>query len=453
MNEKKPFTLLGIRKSLVVMAMVSTAHLAELGVHRCWAQPQAVLIPALPQHSTPETFRLTLDDARQRILANHKLLRLAALNVQGKGHETSAARADYFPKIVGNTVYLHFNDSLGSVVSTQGRPILGIPAKTVAVNVLNQNTSFTNVTVLQPITDLIKVRQGVQVAQADENIAQAQLEKGMRELLGGMEQLYWGLLATQRIRAGVVEGYSGAQKLAELGTVETRTALLEARQALQQVNVQFADLQEQLDILLDLPPSTILELIEPPLPGLPVACADDAIKLAMETSPDLREAAANIAKADAATRAARLDFVPSIAAMGGYTNQTGASYIQQNIGYVGLVGSYTFVDWGKRKNVIRGREHLISMAHLKYRQTQDELFQKTLKAYRGMSESHEALILAQELVELRKEAEEKALPAAQTNPVGLIEASKARTTAEVDYVKADLGYRQAHMELCMLIGR
>jgi hypothetical protein len=76
-----------------------------------------------------------------------------------------------------------------------------------------------------------------------------------------------------------------------------------------------------------------------------------------------------------------------------------------------------------------------------------------LKAYRGLAESHEALMLAQELVALRKETEAKALPAAQTNPVGLIEASKARATAEVEYVKVDLAYRQAHLELSKLIGR
>ena len=449
----KPTTKQGIRRSLVVMAIVTIVYLSGFRTPHGRAQTQAVLIPTTPGTPTPGTFRLTLDAARQRILTNNKLLKLAALNVQGKGHATSAARSDYFPKIIGNTVYLHFSDALGTVVSTQGRPLLGISPRTRAVNVLNQDTSFTNVAVLQPITDLLKVRQGVRIAQADEHIAQAQLEKGTRELLGDMEQFYWGLLATQRIRAGVIEGYSGAQKLAQLGTVETRTAFLEARQALQQVNVQLADLQEQLNILLDMPPCTILELIEPPLPGPPVACADDAIKLAMETSPDLREAAANIAKAEAATSAARLDFVPSFAAIGGYTNQTGASYIQQNFGYIGVVGSYTFVDWGKRKNVIREREHLISMANLKYRQTQDELLQKTLKAFRGLAESHEALMLAREMVGLRKEAEVKALPGAQTDPIGLIEASKARATAEVDYVKADLAYRQAHLELSTLIGR
>ena len=93
------------------------------------------------------------------------------------------------------------------------------------------------------------------------------------------------------------------------------------------------------------------------------------------------------------------------------------------------------------------------MANLKYRQTQDELLQKTLKAFRGLAESHEALMLAREMVGLRKEAEVKALPGAQTDPIGLIEASKARATAEVDYVKADLAYRQAHLELSTLIDR
>jgi hypothetical protein len=67
--------------------------------------------------------------------------------------------------------------------------------------------------------------------------------------------------------------------------------------------------------------------------------------------------------------------------------------------------------------------------------------------------AYEALTLAQELVGLRTEAEAKALAAARTNPAGLLEASKARATAEVAYVKADLAYRQARVELSKLIGR
>ena len=103
--------------------------------------------------------------------------------------------------------------------------------------------------------------------------------------------------------------------------------------------------------------------------------------------------------------------------------------------------------------MIGEREHLISMATLKYQQVQDDIRQKALKAYRGLAESYEALMLSQELVAVRKEAEAKALPNAMTNPATLIEASKARGTAEVNSLKADLAYRQAHVELSKLIGR
>ena len=186
---------------------------------------------------------------------------------------------------------------------------------------------------------------------------------------------------------------------------------------------------------------------------MPVSSADDAIRLTLAASTEIREAAQNIAKAKAATHVAQLDYMPSIAAIGGYTNQTGASYIQPNFGYVGVVGSYTFVDWGKRRNIILEREHMISMATLKLRQTQDDVRQKALKGYRGLNESYESLMLAQELVGLRKEAAANAYATAKANPSGLLVASKAQATAEVDYVRADLAYRQAHIELSKLIGQ
>jgi outer membrane protein TolC len=102
------------RPSLVT-ALVTAANLIVLGVADAQAQPQAAMIsPEQAAHGpAPTTYRVTLEQARQQVLSNSKLLKLAALNVQSKGHATSAARADYFPKIVGNTVYMHFTDSLG----------------------------------------------------------------------------------------------------------------------------------------------------------------------------------------------------------------------------------------------------------------------------------------------------------------------------------------------------
>src|SRR5262249_8885548 len=159
--------------------------------------------------------------------------------------------------------------------------------------------------------------------------------------MSGVEQLFWGLRAVQRLRAGAAEGLRGAEMLAKTQTIEARTALVEAQQALQQVEKQLADLQEQLNGLLDLPLCTVLELVEPVLPILPVTCADEAVSQALAASPEIRQAQQTILKAHAAVAAGKLDYVPSVAAVAGVGNQSFASYIQDNFGYVGVIATYT----------------------------------------------------------------------------------------------------------------
>jgi outer membrane protein TolC len=405
--------------------------------------------------------RLTLEEAKQRALANNKLLNLANLNAESKAFAVRAAQADYFPKIAGTALYLHFSDELGTVLTIQGRkltgpsgrPLISFPPNVTNVAVYNQDSSFAYIGAVQPITDLLLVRQGVRIARADEQIAQAELQAGIRKLLSGVEQLYWGLLAARQIRAGAVEGVAGAEMLAKTQLLPARTALLEAQQSVQQVDKQIADLQEQLNSLLDLPLCTNLELVQPALPAMPYHCADDVVAVALANSPEIHQAQATVDKAQAALKAGKLAYVPSIAVVGGYANQTVQSYVQQDIGYAGVVGTYTFVDWGKRRNVIRERQNLVGMATLKLQQTEDDVRQKARKAFREVGESQQALKTAEELVGLHKEAVKKATtPEAEKNPKDLLDASKALMLAEVEYVKADLAYRQAYVELMTLLG-
>jgi outer membrane protein TolC len=323
-----------------------------------------------------------------------------------------------------------------------------LPTTAIAVPIFDQNSEFSTIAMVQPITDLLKVRQGVNAARADEQIAQAQMEKGTRELLSGVEQLYWGILAAQRIRAGAVVGVAGAQAAAQTGNLEARTALVEGKQGLQQVENQIADLQEQLAALLDLPACTQFELVEPPLPLAPVKCAEEAVALAVANSPEVREAQQTALKAHAGVAANKVDYLPNIALMGGYANNNMLDVVQPNFGYVGVVGTYTFVDWGKRRNKVRESEQLEAMANLKVRQTQDEVAQKTLKAFREYIDTRQALELAGQMVPLRQEAEK----AATTLP-DKFKTAKDLATAQVDSVKADLTHRIAYVKLMALLGR
>jgi outer membrane protein TolC len=121
------------------------------------------------------------------------------------------------------------------------------------------------------------------------------------------------------------------------------------------------------------------------------------------------------------------------------------------------VGTYTFWDWGKRKNVVRERHNLVAMATLKWQQTEEDVRQKARKLFREVGETQEALKAAQEMAGLRAEEVKKATSdLAKKTPFALpllLRASKDLMLAQVDVVKADLAYRMAYVQLMSLIGR
>jgi outer membrane protein len=427
----------GFTATILAALLVAPVHAHE---------PPATLPPAVVPHGSIQ--RLTLDEAKERARANSKVIAMAAMNIEGKDYAVRATRADYFPKLIGSLLYFHFDSPLGSVLTTRGAPRLGIGARQIAVNLVNQDQTLSTIGVAQPLTALLKIRQGVKIAQADEQIAQAQLDQATRAVVGGTEQLYWGLLAARRVRDGAQAAVTGIEPLAKGGALEVRTALMEGRQALQAANAQVAAVQEQLNALLDLPACTTLELVEPPLPGLAVRCADEAIGLALAVSPQIREAEQNVVKAEAAVKAAKVDYLPNVNVIGGYAHQEGIPAIQPDIGYLGIQGSYTFFEWGKRYNTVKERQVTVFLAQQKLAQTQDEVRQKAQKAFREIEQHREALQLATEMAQLRKEAVKKA--------AGLkagLDAGKDLLEAEVNVVKEELAYRTAHVELSTLIGR
>src|SRR5262249_24122830 len=130
----------------------------------------------------PSVRRLTLEEARQIALSGNKALALARLNVEQLQHATNAASKDYFAKLLGSETYFHFNHDLGSVLTLRRgqRGILPPGVTTINAAVLNQDSSLGTVFVAQPITKLIAVNAAVQIARADENAAQAKLDKGTR---------------------------------------------------------------------------------------------------------------------------------------------------------------------------------------------------------------------------------------------------------------------------------
>jgi outer membrane protein TolC len=425
--------------------LLFTAALGCLAALPC---PPGLRAQQAPPGAGPPVRRLTLEEARQLALANNKSLELARLNITEKEHATRAVSRDYFPKVLGTVDWFHFDSPLGQVVVTAPGTRGLLPAGTALIeaSVFNQNSTYSTVFVAQPITKLIAVNAAVRIARADENAAKAQLDKGTRDLLSGVTQAYEGLLGALRIQAALEVQVKLLEQVLQLKPApELRVGLLAARQGLVQVRGQVQELTATLNSLLDLPACTVLELVDPVPPELPVRCAADAAQLALAHNPEVREAQQSVEKAEAALQVARMDYLPNVSVLGGWANQTAASYIEPNIGYVALTGTYTFWDWGKRREVVRGRHALIAVARQNLAVVADKVQQDAWKAYLTFEQAREANRLAGEMVQARKEAEKTAAGAAA------LQAKADTAKAELEAMKAEIAYRVAHAQLAGLV--
>jgi outer membrane protein TolC len=408
--------------------------------------PAPVLTPA-----APSVYRITLEDAQRIALANNTGVNLGRLAVQEKAIGIDAARTDYFPKLLGNFFYFHFSDNLGKV-ETIHRGRLGIlPPGSVIItaNVANQDSAFTVLTLAQPITKLIAVNAAVQLARADTQIAQAQLDKGTKDLLSGVAQAYHGMYGATRIEAALSLQVQFAERIVKTtSNPEIRIAMIEAEQALAEVRSQLADLAETLRNLLGLPPCTVFELIEPIPPPVPVLCAEEAVQLALFAHPQVQEAEATVQKARAALQVANADFLPDVNIFGSYVNQTAASYIQPNFGLFGVSASYTFVDWGKRRHVKNQRQMQIAEASTNVQVTIEKVRLETIQAYNTYQQAQEVYRLAGDMVQARKDAER---PLKDMAAIGAAKAATAK--AELELIQAEINYRVAHARLIGAIGK
>jgi outer membrane protein TolC len=433
----------------LLLTCLAVLHLSTIATAPVSAQaPVGAAHPAAPAAAR----RLTLEEARDLALANNLQLQLGQMNLAEKGIAVSAAKRDYFPKLLGTGAYLHFDDNLGTVLTfKRSGPGLILPSgsRVVEATVVNQNTAIASIMVAQPITKLIGVSALVDIARADEGIAAAQLEKGTRDLLSGVNQAYYGLLAAKRVKVALGLQLQALQPLLKASpNPELRLGELEVRKGLAETEKQIAELTDLLNQLLGLPPCTMLELVEPALPPVRVRCAAEAADFALANSPQVREAEQNIGKARAGIKAAKMDYLPDVNIVGGYAAQTAADYIQNDFTFVGVVGSYTFFDWCKRREVLKQRHQQMMMASQNVHAVMETVALDARKAFQAYKEAEELLHIAHETVLARQDAEKGA-----TALPDIMTAKSATAKAQLDEMQAEVNFRVAHAKLLAVTGQ
>ncbi len=444
---------------------------------RIKTSPAAALIVAVmfllgSEQVLAETRKLTLDEAIALAVTQNSSLKIASAKVRENREKRKSVRADYFPHLStdSNAVHITKNQLVTVPAGSLGTvPGLGpFPVQDTAINQGSNNPFVFNTTLTQPLTQLPKIRQADKIAHADQQIAAAELDKDRNDVIFATHRIFYSLVIARKQKdaasAAVAAGEQALReakdsvaagtllKVAEIGSNEV---LLQNKHSLLSAEIQIADLNSELNDLLDLPLDTDIDPVDPPSPE-PIASARETYVLeALEKNPEIQAAQEAVKKAESGVKAAKLNYVPDISMFGRYSYQDGVPFLTHDIGVVGVQMTWDIFDWGKRRGVVAQRREQLTQANEELHRIKKRIEVEVDKAYRKLEQTKRLIDVARESLTLQKEnlrLKSDGMKAGTVTEALYTTAVASVKNAECEELQALLGYNLAVADLKRIIG-
>ena len=430
--------------------------------------------PGTADAQSNASLSLNLSQAIDLALKQNRSLKLAQLSVVDSEQKKEIARAAYFPHIKNESGVLHVTELEGVAIPAGAFGNFAstglIPGQSLFID-QGSLTSYTSGTGLaQPLTQMFRIHESNRAATADINTAKIQVNQAENEVALRVRQLYYGLLIAQLKQRAAAEEVNASQikaqesvdavqqgRALDLAALESRAALLDARQSDLTLNLQIHDLMLSLDDLLGLPLNTNLQLDEnASAASIPVPSREECIRIAKELSPEVRVAQQAVFKARAGLAAAKDAYIPDVTGLARYSYQSGVPLLVHNFGTFGFILSYDLFDGGRRNAEIRDSRTLLSQAELNLTKTEEEVTVRVETAYDRIEQLQGMVGVAEEVLNVRTEAarltdrqfeQNTALASVQA------EAHAKSIAAKASLLEANLGLSLAQGELKRTIGQ
>jgi outer membrane protein TolC len=389
-------------------------------------------------------------------------------------HKKEIARSAYLPQIKNESAILHVTELAGVEIPAGAfgvPPATGaIPAKSLFIGQGSDTTYTSGTGLAQPLTQMFKIHESNRAAAADIETAKIQVNSAENEIALKVRQLYYGLLigqlrlqaATNEVSSSEVKSQESTDAVAQgraldVAALESRAALLDARQTVLTEKFQIHDLKLSLEDLLGLPLNTQLQLDEDAsAASVAVPSREECLRIAEEQSPDIRTAQQAVLKARAGLAASKDAYIPDVTGLARYSYQSGVPLLVHNFGTFGFALSYELFDGGRRNAEIRDSRTLLSEAELNLTKAKEELTVQVETAYDKVAQLQSMVGVAEEALGVRTEAARLADRQFEQNAAlasAREEAHAKVSSAKASLMEANLGLLMAQGELKRTIGR
>lgn len=399
----------------------------------------AVLCTDLAAQS-PAVRRITLEEAQSLAGAANPAVNLSHLAIDAARFHKREVEADYFPKISSTFTNLHFNKFLGQTIQLARRQA--------SLPLLSKDQTVVVVTAVQPVTPLLKVREAVRIAAADEAIARAKALDLTAQASTAIERSYFDLLIAQREENVIKAKFNAIQSTLQLATtgelpfssiLQHQKELIEASKELLEKSSRVIEFTMSLNHLMKIPSDTLLELVPPP-PSSHTINLSEATGQAQANSPEIFEAEQTVVKAGAAAKLGKLDYVPDVAVLGGYSYQNAIPALPNDFSFLGIMATWTIFDFGKRENTISERRTQLEMARANVEMVRAKIAGIVQKAFNDLERTRQIRDLTSKIM-----SSYRTIPAA--SQFSLDSSDPAWGQADAEMLRAELDYREAYWRL------
>jgi outer membrane protein TolC len=421
--------------------------------------------------NSPSAAGMTLQDAREEALKAYWGVKIAREEVTAAVAERKSQFANFFPQLVFNSSYTHYNDetdfliSKGAVTNTP----IAIPTKDVFLPWLNQNTYRYGPSLQQPLFLGGRLYFGYRQSQAREEQAGWDQKKVVNDLLFEVEQAYLNILQLQGEAEVLKESLAfytrhredleaqfkaGRVTVVDVLKAEAEEAKTEGQ--LLSVNIGLKVAEGQFNMLLG------RKVTEPaslePLPeSTPVSIdLDTAWKLAKSYRPDVQGAIAASNAAGFTKRAVESTYYPQVNFSAKWYGQEGSpSNTDKERWELLFSANWNLWEWGSTARQVE-------KAAAQERGAQDRAYQLADQANLDVYQSWLKIRAADSQVEVLAKKKSHAQEVVRVTELGfqagvttssdLMAAEAALSQVEIDEVKARFGAQLARTAFHHAIG-
>ena len=416
---------------------------------------------------------LTLQKAIDMALQNNHLLNIKKIEVKEKKSKVAESRIKALPMISISST-LQYNQNLAELTIPEGsfgsiplsaQLVIPLPNQDMTFELSQHETFNAAVTLYQPLTQLGKIKAGIDVSKTDVNIAEQETRKASQQIRQAVEKLYYGLLINQKnieeanakielakMKLHDVEAALESGKTIDVNKAGLMANIADEEQNLLKLQIEAEDYTADLNNLTGLnTDNLVLSNVEFSTPKFITTTATEPLS----SNSDLKIAELNQQKAKQAVKAARLNYLPDLGFIAGYSYQTGNNLYPGKNPFVGANFKWNLQDIFSNRQQVNQRNFLLEQASENVINTREQVTSEIEKAHRKINQSVALINVAQKAVTYREEElkiEQDKQTSGLNTKTNLLDAQALLAKARANLLAAQLNYRLACSDLTILTG-